>query len=255
LSLGGERRSIELNPAGRNLRDVWTIPTHSFPEAHFATFPPALVERPIQAGTSERGCCATCGAPWERVTGRRFSAHDGATDTLYPEGTTANRLALLRQAARRGGAEYSSESQTLGWQPTCSCFTDPCPRCGKPWREVEVYRAVSTMNVRLRDRVSGSGDPQWHEGAEESATPRDGEKIETTKARLPTCFCGLIPCTVLDPFTGSGTTGVVALELGRRFIGIEANPLYAKMAEERIAESLEGKHPVAVVAVGLEEFL
>ena len=56
----------KMNPAGRNLRDVWTIPTHSFPDAHFATFPPALVERPIKAGTSERGCCATCGAPWER---------------------------------------------------------------------------------------------------------------------------------------------------------------------------------------------
>src|SRR3990170_3650396 len=57
---------------GRNLRDVWTIPTHSFPEAHFATFPSALVERPIKAGTSERGCCATCGAPWERVVSMSY---------------------------------------------------------------------------------------------------------------------------------------------------------------------------------------
>ena len=36
--------------------------------AHFATFPPALVDRCIKAGTSERGCCPHCGKPWERVT-------------------------------------------------------------------------------------------------------------------------------------------------------------------------------------------
>jgi DNA modification methylase len=37
--------------AGRNLRTVWTIPTHPFPEAHFATFPPKLVEPCIKAGS------------------------------------------------------------------------------------------------------------------------------------------------------------------------------------------------------------
>jgi DNA modification methylase len=39
------------NPAGRNLRNVWTIATHSFAAAHFATYPPALAERCIKAGT------------------------------------------------------------------------------------------------------------------------------------------------------------------------------------------------------------
>ncbi len=39
---------------------------------------------------------------------------------------------------------------------------------------------------------------------------------------------------VLDPFLGSGTVGLVAHRLGRRFIGIELNPEYARMAESRI---------------------
>ena len=39
---------------------------------------------------------------------------------------------------------------------------------------------------------------------------------------------------VLDPFTGSGTTGVVALQNGRNFVGCELNPEYAEMARERI---------------------
>ena len=40
---------------------------------------------------------------------------------------------------------------------------------------------------------------------------------------------------VLDPFAGSGTTGVVALRHGRAFVGCEINPDYAALARERIA--------------------
>jgi len=40
---------------------------------------------------------------------------------------------------------------------------------------------------------------------------------------------------ILDPFTGSGTTGVVALRHGRSFLGIELNPEYAAMARERLS--------------------
>ena len=56
-----EKRTVaEQAEIGANLRNVWTIPTHAYPDAHFATFPPKLVEPCIKAGTSERGCCAEC---------------------------------------------------------------------------------------------------------------------------------------------------------------------------------------------------
>lgn len=42
--------------------------------------------------------------------------------------------------------------------------------------------------------------------------------------------------TVLDPFAGTGTTGIVALREGRRFVGVELNPAYAEMAEQRSRE-------------------
>jgi DNA modification methylase len=42
--------------------------------------------------------------------------------------------------------------------------------------------------------------------------------------------------TVLDPFTGSGTTGVVAVRNARSFIGCELNPTYAEMARRRITD-------------------
>lgn len=46
---------------------------------------------------------------------------------------------------------------------------------------------------------------------------------------------------VLDPFLGSGTTAMVAKHLGRNYIGIEINPEYVKIAEERIAQGYQIK--------------
>ncbi|WP_197020258.1 site-specific DNA-methyltransferase [Hyphomonas sp. CY54-11-8] len=43
--------------------------------------------------------------------------------------------------------------------------------------------------------------------------------------------------TILDPFMGSGTTGVAALQLGRRFIGIELDPGYFDIACKRVREA------------------
>ena len=44
-------------------------------------------------------------------------------------------------------------------------------------------------------------------------------------------------CTVLDPFCGSGTTGVACIQTGRRFIGIELEEKYAAISRRRIADA------------------
>jgi DNA modification methylase len=44
--------------------------------------------------------------------------------------------------------------------------------------------------------------------------------------------------TVLDPFTGSGTTGLAALQLGRRFTGIDLSPEFAHLAAGRLAQAV-----------------
>jgi DNA modification methylase len=51
----------------RNKRSVWTVCTKPFFGAHFATFPPELIEPMILAGTSEKGICPDCGRPWTRI--------------------------------------------------------------------------------------------------------------------------------------------------------------------------------------------
>lgn len=58
-------RGENSHPLGKNPGDVWTIPTGSYRGAHFATFPEALVHRPLLATCPER-TCRGCGAPWRR---------------------------------------------------------------------------------------------------------------------------------------------------------------------------------------------
>ena len=148
----------EQQNGGANKRDVWMIATQPYREAHFATFPEALVEPCILAGTSALGVCGNCGAPYQRAVERTGNVN------------------------KREAAHVPSNSRTkvdsTGWKPL----------------------TVST------DR--------WQ----------------------PTCGCdaGTVPATVLDPFCGSGTTGVVALRHRRSFIGIELNPDYIRLARRRI---------------------
>ncbi len=157
----------DYNPAGRNRRTVWTIPTQPFPEAHFATFPEELPRLCILAGTSPMAC-PHCGAPWRRVV-ERYRTLDGERVVDLPAMRSTDKS---RPSSAQGVAHHrtGSASETIGWQPTCSC-----------------------------DGNDGSGK-----------------------------------CIVLDPFWGSGTSGKVALELGRIAWGVELNPEYIEISKRRL---------------------
>ena len=122
---GGQQRD---NPTvGANARNVWRIPTQGRPDAHFATFPDELPRRCILAGTSEKGVCGECGAPWARMVEKNEANHEAESGTKYGDQSTAGRLAKLRQSARAKGGEYAQQSKTTGWQPTCACDADVVP--------------------------------------------------------------------------------------------------------------------------------
>ena len=110
--------------AGANLRNVWSIPTQPYRGAHFATFPEALPELCIKAGTSEHGVCASCGAPWARAV-EKVSGYEGGrrNDGADKYGTSRG----SKWKSSTDLAKANVRSTTLGWRPTCVCAAAVVP--------------------------------------------------------------------------------------------------------------------------------
>lgn len=123
---GRNMRNYIVAPDGVALNPWWLLGPEPSGEQHYAQWPTEIAKRAIKAGSSEKGACPACGAPWARYA-ERF------------------------------------------WMPTCQCE---------------------------------AGEP--------------------------------VPCAILDPFAGSGTTLLVADRLGRHGVGIELLDDYATMAERRL---------------------
>lgn len=102
------------------------------------------------------------------------------------------------------------------------------------------YRAMKAMNDELQMRSD------WVIpicAGQERIKGEEGHKAHPTQKPEALLYRVLLSCTnpgdvVLDPFFGTGTTGAVAKRLGRRFIGIERETRYVKVAKERIAAAL-----------------
>jgi DNA modification methylase len=111
-----------------------------------------------------------------------------------------------------------------------------CPKCGAGWRRV-VEKETQVPPYR-----KGNKPETLHAYHGESNTRTLGMvQNAITTGWTPTCTCSPaepIPCTVLDPFSGAGTTALVAAKLGRDAIGIELNPEYVEMSRKRIAGDL-----------------
>ena len=106
-------------PSHANLRNVWKIATHAYSEAHFATFPPALVEPCIKAGTSEKGVCGECGAPWVREVSRDL-VKDNPGRQPPPLRSKPDGADQGNNRARDGHLPGSRiHVETVGWHPTC----------------------------------------------------------------------------------------------------------------------------------------
>ena len=127
------------------------------------------------------------------------------------------------------GTRFTNAHETLIW-------------CAKEERSRYTfnYRAMKALNDDLQMRsdwilpiCSGS----------ERVKGDDGSKAHPTQKPEALLYRILLACTkpgdvVLDPFFGTGTTGAVARRLGRRWIGIERESAYVRVARERIDSTL-----------------
>lgn len=112
-----------------------------------------------------------------------------------------------------------------------------CKNCGMP--RVKIFKP--TGNYISMDGY-GSKTAE-HIGVSPSSSILTKQVQEKAFTGYSDCGCGAEyePGIVLDPFSGSGTTALIALKLGRRFAGIDSNPEYVKMACGRIKPFLEQK--------------
>jgi len=183
----------EDNKGTRSKRSVWHVSPKPYSEAHFAVFPPELIEPAVLAGASSGGCCSKCLAQYERKSGRLCEKCSFLIPTQAKE----------------------------------------CSNCG--------YRNTEWLNGRVENSSKRAGEDNTvgalvaRKKVMESATV-------VSKEYYPTCDCDAekTPCTVLDPFGGSGTTAGVAIKNGRNAILCELNEEYADLIPQRIKQITNG---------------
>lgn len=193
----------------RNARNVWTIATVPYKEAHFATFPPALAEPCVKAGTSARGCCPKCGAGWTRVISKETAwASNAALAGTEIAGKGHPSDQVREDHDVRNGPV--SDTRTLGFYPSCSC-DGLAPLAAYPAKP-----ALAASMAAWRDAcaiIDGSREIQCRAA------------LDAAEVR---------PAVVLDPFAGAGTVGLVASRLQRHSVLIELNPASAELARSRL---------------------
>lgn len=103
-------------------------------------------------------------------------------------------------------------------------------------------REVAVVGVKGGRPIFNS---KYHNGIYSAPIPRHkGARIHPTQKPLA-LFAELIAIhsrqgdLVIDPFLGSGTTAIAALQNGRRFLGCDIDPVYIKAAKERLRQGLE----------------
>jgi DNA modification methylase len=151
----------------KNKRNVWTITTKPFKDAHFATFPKDLIEPCIKAGCPEK-VCVECGFPYIS----NYKRTDNNKNFIQTKGKDTPNI-------KKGGVRLNENGTTPHFNPPT----------------IEFLNLKKNCNCKTDEFKSG---------------------------------------VVLDPFGGSGTTGIVAALNNRNAILIELNQNYIDIANKRI---------------------
>jgi len=247
--------------AKKNKRSVWTITTKPFKGAHFATFPKDLIEPCVLAGCPE-GVCVKCGKPYINVPIYEYISKTSSNGNTHGKYKNQNTESSNRQGlhANRGN-KLIEVRDNLPKQSILVNFLRS---------KTNAKTLAENTNIKLtkiehwfRSDESGFAYPSiddweqvrdfvndWSNEFEQidkclmtyelKSDAVESKKITGYKLKKQ-CDCETNETkagTVLDPFGGSGTTGIVAAQHNRNAVLLELNQEYIDLAKDRINKEL-----------------
>ena len=236
----------------RNKRDVWSVNVRPYKGAHFATYPTALIEPCILAGSPEK-ICVECNTPYNRQTKIERNLTLEEVEQLRNNIIETNKekkpYAIIDKEFRNQVIEYrnlpnhdelreylQSNRNLVGLtiDQIETAFGTQAPHHwfekGGSYPDKEDWLQIKQM-LLLDDKY----DKEMTEIFYKSGLKCDNKYLD--EGLVKQCKCDTNETKagiVFDPFMGSGTTAQVALQHGRQYLGCELNKEYEKLQQERI---------------------
>jgi len=236
----------------RNKRDVWSVNVRPYKGAHFATYPTALIEPCILAGSPEK-ICVKCNTPYKRQTkierNLTLEEVEQIRNNIIETNKEKKPYAIIDKEFRNQVIEYRNLPNhddlreylqfnrnlvELTIDEIETAFGTQAPHHwfekGGSYPDKEDWIKLKQM-LLLDDKY----DKQMTEIFYKSGLKCDNNYLD--EGLVKQCKCDTNETKsgiVFDPFMGSGTTAQVALQHGRQYLGCELNKEYEKLQQERI---------------------
>jgi len=194
-----------------NKKSVWHISFKPYKGAHFAVFPPDLIEPCIRAGSSEKGCCGECGSPYTRIRNDWQPSCECFGELVMEEVVIPAEMTPAQVAKTTWGVTTKGEYFGDNQKDYESSMAQPAS---------DVKKRI--IENKTKDRI---------------------KIMQIYKSDMPLDEHPVVPSVVLDPFGGSGTTAGVAIKNNRKVILCELNEDYIDLMEDRIASISNGWRP------------
>lgn len=225
-------KKVPQNQKGAPPLDHWKIAPAQYRGSHYAVMPTELCVLPIEAQCPRR-VCLTCAEPSRRIVNVAPSPYNGDDAVL------ASRRGKMHTIGATGARHLAERVTTfVGWT---SCG---CPGTGDIWEDgwAEVYKEVLLALRAMRKR--GITNNERETIRVNKVLPLYDQLARMYRGRTDGLHEGIgwRAGVVLDPFFGTGTTGVVASQLGRDCIGIDLDPDNVDLASERLGMFLDEVH-------------
>lgn len=158
---------------------------------------------------------------------RKPKVYDGGWDNCRPSREALLTIVDCAESAIIWGGNY---------------FADELPRGGRwlVWDKMNAMPTYSDAELAWTN-IAGNSVKKFAQCNNGPSSMKDGGRWHPTQkpvALMKWCLGFTHALTVIDPFAGSGTTGVACVELGRKFIGIELDEKYFDIACRRIEQAV-----------------